>query len=190
MASVRGTQIKQSVAALDWLGPGAKAEVLSRLSPDTLSQIEAAVRVQWLPHALAVELCHRVREVSGEEAVRGWSRASVTSALNGSLYGPFVNGIVTVFGLSPVAAWKILPKAYLAAFRDCGELQVLGVEAGSAEMAFHDLPPEGRDRDWLVSVAGGFEAIFDLCRVEGRVDLELRELRPDPRFHATWRTSR
>ncbi len=189
MASVRGTQIKQSVAALAWLGPEARAEVLRRVSPDTLNRIQDAVQVQWLPYALPAELCRCVREVSGEEAVRGWSRASVSGALKGSLYGPFVSGVITVFGLSPTAAWKVLPKAYLAAFRDCGELQVTNSGPGRALMVLASLPSEARDRDWLVSVAGGFEAIFDMCRVEGRVELEFNDLHADPRFHAAWNSS-
>ena len=185
MASVRGTQIKQSVASLAWLGEDARCEVLRRLSPDTLSQIEAAVRVQWLPHALAVELCRNVRDVSGEDAVRGWSRASVNSGRDGSLYGPFLSGVITLFGLHPPAFWRIAPRAYRAAFKDCGDLRVLDVGPRSADLALVDLPPEGMDRSWLVSVAGGLEVVFDVCRVEGRVELDLGGA-DDPHLRATW----
>jgi len=92
MAPVRGTQIKQSIPALAWLGLEARAEVLRVISPDTLKQIQDAVQVQWLPQSLPVDLCRCVRVVSSEEAVRTWARASVRGALKGPLYGPFVKG--------------------------------------------------------------------------------------------------
>ncbi len=174
MASIRGTQLKEDVTALAWLGPASRAEVLRRLSPEIVRQIEDASRVDWLPHALVVEMCRCIREVSGEEAVRGWSRAAVNGAMQGSLFRPFLEGVIAVFGLSPGAAMKVLPKAYLAALKDCGELQVLDTGPGWARMVLAGLPEEARDRDWLVSVAGGFEVIFDACRVRGRVDSRVR----------------
>jgi len=112
--------------------------------------------------------------------------ARVYSLGKSRLYGPFVNGVITVFGLNPAAACEVLPKAYQAAFWDCGEFQVLDFHSGRAQMLLAALPPEGRDRDWLVCVAGGFEAIFDMCRVLGRVELEFDNPRSDPRFHAAW----
>jgi len=186
MASIRGTQLKEDMTALAWLGPAARAEVLKRLSPETVRQIEEASRVDWLPHALVVEICRCIREVSGEEAVRGWSRAAVNGALQGTLFRPFLEGVIAVFGLSPAAGLKILPKAYLAALKDCGELQVVDMGPGWARMVLAGLPPEARVREWLVSVAGGFEVIFDACRVQGRVELEFDGPHADPRFRATW----
>ncbi|HTP49608.1 MAG TPA: hypothetical protein VMK42_02830 [Anaeromyxobacteraceae bacterium] len=186
MASIRGTQLKEDVAALAWLGPEASAEVVRRLDPDLLRQIEEASRVDWLPHRIVVELVHRIRDVSGEEAVRGWSRAAVNGALRGSLFRPFLEGVVAVFGLSPLAACKILPKAYSAALKDCGVLHLESASPGRSELVLEGLPPEARDRTWLVSVAGGFEVIFDACKVEGRFELVFDRPESAPRFVATW----
>jgi len=186
MASIRGTQLKEDVAALPWLGREASAEVIRRLSPGVLRQIEEASRVDWLPHALVVEIVRCIRDVSGEEAVRGWSRAAVNGALQGSLFRPFLEGVVAIFGLSPIAACKVLPKAYSAALKDCGELRVESIGPGRAELVLSGLPREARDRTWLISVAGGFEVIFDACKVNGRVELDFDDTESDPRFRAAW----
>ena len=186
MASIRGTQLKEDLAALAWLGSARRAAVLARVAPSTIRQIEDASRVDWLPHALVRELVHAIREVAGEEAVRGWSRAAVNGALQGSLFRPFLEGVIAVFGLSPGAGCKVLPRAYSAALKDCGELLLRESSPGQARMVLAGLPAEAQDRDWLVSVAGGFEVVFDACRVDGRVELEFDGPGTDPRFHARW----
>jgi hypothetical protein len=186
MAVIRGTQLKEDVAALAWLGPGPCAEVRRRMSPETLRRIEDASRVDWLPHAMVLEMVGHIRDVAGEEAVRGWSRAAVNGAMQGSLYRPFLEGVVAVFGLSPGSACKILPKAYGAALRDCGELHLRQVGPDFARLELLGLPLAARDRTWLVSVAGGFEVVFDACHVDGRVELHFEGPHADPRFEARW----
>jgi hypothetical protein len=186
MAFIKGTQLKEDVAALAWLGPGSCAEVLRRMSPETLRCIEDASRVDWLPHAMVLEMVGHIRDVAGEEAVRGWSRAAVNAAMKGSLFRPFLEGVVAVFGLSPGLACKVLPKAYSAALKDCGELHLRQVGPDSARLELLGLPPGTRDRTWLVSVAGGFEVVFDACHVDGRVELDFTGPHADPRFDARW----
>jgi hypothetical protein len=186
MAFIKGTQLKEDVAALGWLGPGPCAEVLRRMSPETLRCIEEASRVDWLPHAMVREMVGHIRAVAGEEAVRGWSRAAVNGALQGSLFRPFLEGVVAVFGLSPGSACKVLPRAYGAALKDCGQLHLRHVGPDSARLELLDLPQETRDHSWLVSVAGGFEVVFDACHVDGRVELDFAGPHADPHFHARW----
>ncbi|HVP67750.1 MAG TPA: hypothetical protein VMT17_10865 [Anaeromyxobacteraceae bacterium] len=186
MASIRASQLKEDIAALAWLGPAARKAVLAKVAPATVCQIEESSRVDWLPHALVVEIVHAIRAVAGEEAVRGWSRAAVNGSLQGSLFRPFLEGVIAVFGLSPSAGCKVLPRAYSAALKDCGALRLLEVSSCEARMVLEELPAEAQDRDWLVSVAGGFEVIFDACKVKGRVELEFAGPGSDPRFHARW----
>jgi hypothetical protein len=186
VASVRGSQLKENVAALAWLGAERCAAVMRRVSPESIRQIEEASRVDWLPHALGVELAQKIREVAGEEAVRGWSRVAMNRALQGSLYRPFLEGLIAVFGPNPTAAWKVLPRSYAAAVKDCGEMRVLEAVVGRGQIVLVDLPVEAKDRDWLVSVAGGLEVVFDACKVKGRVELEFADPASDPLFHATW----
>lgn len=187
MPSVRSSQLKEDVLALASLGEDVRAGVMRRLSPETLRQIADASRVEWLPHHLLLELVHAIREVAGEEALRGWGFATVKGTMQATLYRPFLEGLVAVFGLSPTAAWKVLPRAYAAAFKDCGEIRLLESGPGAARMVLADLPLEAKDRDWLLTVAGAFELVFDFCKVKGRVELQMANPSADPHFYATWK---
>ena len=74
-----------------------------------------------------------MESVLGETA--GWIVRSIAQ---------FVNGWITIFGPSPVAGGINDSRIYRAAFRDCGELQVLDMGPGSTQMALAGLSTGGQ----------------------------------------------
>jgi hypothetical protein len=190
MPSIRATQLKSDLAALEDLGAEVRDRVLELLPPDFVPAAADASRLDWIPVPTLVRLLRAVRQVTDEEVLRAWSRAATNLSLETPLFRPILSGAVAIFGRDPQKIYKVMPTAWNAAMKDCGELKVDNGTPGVVVLDLRGVPDAARDRDFLVATAGAFEVVFDECGVDGRCDLEHRRAGDDPRFRARWRPPR
>jgi len=186
MPSIRATQVKSDLEALEDLGADVRDRVLARLPGDFPAQIADASRLDWIPLPVVTSLCRAVRQETDEDGLRRWCRAATNLSLQTPLFGPIISGAVAIFGRDPQRIFKVLPTGWNAAMRACGELKVDVTAAGRVVLEIHHVPDEMRDRDLLLAIGGSFEVVFDECRTDGRCELEVRPPAEAPRYVARW----
>ena len=187
LPSIRATQAKSDLIAIDGMEPAVRDRVLARLASGIVRQIQEASRVDWIPMSVILELSRVIREETDEEGVRAWGKAATAISLDTPLLRPILQGATAVFGSDPQRLYKALPTAWVAVFKDCGTLVIEGGEEGCIRIAVRDMPESVRDRDFLLACAGGFEVVLEQCRVEGRCDPENAQRAEGPRFVVRWR---
>jgi hypothetical protein len=185
MPSIRATQLKSDLAALDELGPEVRARVLARMRPGFEVEVASASRLDWMPVAEVALLCRAVREITDEETVRTWCRRATSFSLQTPLFRPILQGALAIFGKDPQRVYKVMPTAWIAAMKDCGQLVADVATPGVVTLTIHGMPAVARDRDFLVAAGGAFEVVLDECGVDGRCQLELPGA-GDPRFVTRW----
>jgi hypothetical protein len=185
MPSIRATQLKSDLAALDDLVPGIREQVLARLRPGFALDVASASRLDWMPVAEVVSLCRVLREVTDEETVRTWCRRATSFSLQTPLFRPILQGALAIFGRDPQRVYKVMPTAWIAAMKDCGQLVADVATPGVVTLTIHGMPAVARDRDFLIAAGGAFEVVLDECGVEGRCQLELQG-GLDPRYVTSW----
>jgi len=186
MPEVRAAQLKEELAALADMSSEAATCVLAEVSPLTLRRIVLATRVDWLPAELNVELVHAGQRVLGDERLRRWGRAAARHSMSSSFFGPILQGVIGVFGLSPAAIFRAVPAAYRAAYRGCGEMVVSGDGERVRHVLLRDLPPVLQDRSFFLALAGSLEGVFDACELEGKVRQRSPVIGASVEFEATW----
>jgi len=186
MPAVRAEQLKENLQALLVLGNETASRILADLPPQHLRRIEQADPSDWLPIELELTLVRAIRTEVGDEALGRWSHAALKRTLDTWLFKPLLETAVRLFGLSPHGLFKVAPQAWRATFRDAGELVLH--EEGPARLVVDltGLPAELEDPAFTVTIGTCFYAIFDACRVTGRVE----QVPPPPgagaRFAVTW----
>jgi hypothetical protein len=190
MPSIRATQIKSNLTALEDLGPAVRDRVLEQLPPDLASTVADASRLDWIPVSVSVRLCRAVRQATDEEILRTWSRAATNLSLQTPLFRPILTGAVAIFGRDPQKIYKVMPTAWAAAVKECGQMTVDLGTPGCVVLGLRGVPDVAKDRDFLLGTAAAFEVVFDECQVDGRCELEQRLPKDDPRFHARWEARR
>jgi hypothetical protein len=185
--AVRASHLKEDLLALSSLGAEVEARVLERLRRETRRAIEESTRVDWLPVELNVELAEAVHAEAGARGSRLWGKRSIVQSLDTALFRPLVATAVALFGLTPAAFYRYVPKAWPAVYRDCGGLTAEIEGADRARVVAGRLPAPMRRDAFLEAVAGTFEGAFEFCKVEGQVILEPRPLGSDQAVYlATW----
>jgi len=187
MPSIRATQLKSDLTALEDLGEHVRDRVLERLPPELVPQVVEASRLEWIPVPSLTLLCRAIREVTDEDTVRAWSRSATNLSLETPLFRPILQGALAVFGRDPQKVYKVLPTAWTAAMKSCGDLVADVGTPGLVTLTIRGMPEVARDRDFLVATGGAFEVVFDECRVDGRCQLQSRGRSEDPRYLAHWK---
>jgi hypothetical protein len=187
--AVRASHLKEDLAALASLGPELEARVRARLSTRTISAIEDATRVDWLPLELNVELAEAVFGEAGEARTRAWARASFNLSLN-AFFKPLLESVLRLFDLTPHRIYGMVPRAWPAVYRNAGIASVTEHAAGESRITMQELPFALMSEPFLRAVAGTLECVFELTQVEGRVTvLPWDRGSRSATWAATWRPS-
>jgi hypothetical protein len=182
---MKAAQLQEDLLALAELGNEPATRILADLEPRTLRRIQEATRVDWLPIDLYLELVHAIEAVAGEQGLRRWARAAVRRSLETNLFRPLLETVARLFGLSPRALLRAVPQGWKATFRGCGALSVASSAAGM-ELRLAGLPERLRERPFLLSLSGAFEAVLDAARVQGEVRLVAPAQGFEATFEARW----
>lgn len=185
--AMRAAQLKEDLDALaETLGADQARRILATVPAATMAAIQSATRVDWLPIRADLELVEAIDAGSGRDGTRRWGRAALRRSMDRPLLKPLLDAAVRLFGLSPAGVFRMAPQGWKATFRGCGDVVVASSEPGRVRLELRGAPSALRHEAFLASIAGSFEAIFDLTKApDGRVAVELRDA-SDPAFVATW----
>jgi hypothetical protein len=169
--TVQSTYMKQFAAAVERLG--GRAESVRRADPELFRRIEEARRTSWLPVGLNVRMVEAIHSVVGPARATAFFAEQVHGQFDTPLWRNFIDGGVRLFGLDPGSLAKWLPHAYGVIFRHCGRWQTRREGETEVSVSARMLPDAlVRHALWLDSIRAGMHALFLLCKVEGRADLE------------------
>lgn len=149
------------------LFPAAEQRVKARLSPLVSQAIEAAFRLDYLPVMADLEVAAAIRDEIGAQGTRQVAREALRRTLNGNMLVGLVQAAISLFGKTPPGLLKWAGRGYGQICRDCGELRLVSASECEAELRLEGIPPELNLPSYLDTMAGSFEAFFDLCGVEG-----------------------
>lgn len=171
---IAAVHTRTTLEVLGELAPGAERRVRARLQPEVRDGLDAAARSDFLPALVDFEVAVAIHAELGPEAARRVAREVLRRGLTGSVLGGLVRSAAALFGLTPPGLLRWAGRGYGRVCRDCGELAVTATEEGVVRLALTGLPEGMEAPSYLESMAGALEAFLDVCRVEGRVDVEPR----------------
>lgn len=165
----------------------AGVDVVGRLAPGTLREIEAALPVRWLPLRHDVELTEALFAAAGPEAARRVFRDAMAESMDRGFLGPLVRGALRLLGRSPERLLRWTSKVWVTLYRDAGELVVAETTGeGALRLELLRAPASMREKpDYLhgmaAAVEGGMRALgLDVrCRLVARAG--------DPSFEVRWK---
>jgi hypothetical protein len=186
VASIRAAQLQHSLAAIERIAEGAHERVFARMQPETRARIRAASWIDWLPIELDLELAEAVAAELGPAADRQRARMSIQLSVESPLLRPFIVGVQTSFTLEPGSVIRQAPRGWLAIYKSAGTLEYQIGQGAERVLVYSDIPAQVvASALYLDAIAGAFESLFDLCRVEGSVSVEAvdpRRRRAELRF--------
>jgi hypothetical protein len=169
---VRAYHVRASLQLLGEADEAALARVRDRLGAGALALVDGASRLAWIPGAIDVALWRAIAAELGADGVRRLSRAlGVRHVRSGQLSG-LLQGVVQLFGLTPTAIVRWVPRGFAEIHRGAGELRVEEAGEGLARLALTGLHPSLAGEPWLAAVAGSFELALEVCALDGEAVLE------------------
>lgn len=185
---IRAALPLQSLRVLELVAGGEYARVLGCMRPGSLRRIRGAGSLDWLPLELDLELVEAVADVLGPEVDRERARLCVRACFDTPLLRPFVAGIELLFGLEPAALIGAVPRAWHVLYRDAGRIHYEIVPGLQRVLIYEQIPASVLTNHlYLEAIAGALESLFDVCKVDGSVELaEVDEHRGRAELHCYW----
>ena len=182
----RAGNAKDFFEFLETFQPGTQAHLRRVLPPDVLQGLESATRVDWNdvetidgPYVTAI-----VSWLGDERARDAWREFTVKRFIHTPAIRALAEGAARLFGVSVGSYVRMIPFAFQQGFRNCGTARVdLGPGEATVRMTFSE--GFARFEAYAVLLHGIFLGIFDLARVEAR--LEFEPSFPERRLVATFR---
>ncbi|HVH98169.1 MAG TPA: hypothetical protein VM869_05655 [Enhygromyxa sp.] len=173
MPRIRAAQSLNALLALERLGVDER--VFTRLRPGTLAAIQSASPLGWLPIELDIELAEAVVDALGPNGGRATARAATLLSFESLLLRFFV-GVQKIFELEPASLIAQAPWGWRAVYRDAGRMSYTISPGCERVLVYSEAPALVIENHvYLEAIAGAFEAIFELCRVDGSVTVDAVE---------------
>jgi hypothetical protein len=177
VAWTRAAQLRCSLEAIERIADGAHAQVFARMRPQTLAAIRSASWLDWLPLEFDIELAEAVAKVLGPTRDRERARQSVLLSFQSPLLHPFVTGVEKVFGFHVGPLLRQSTRAFQHVFREAGWLTLVIGHGNERVLVWSEVPAlVFEHRLYFDAIAGAFEALYVLCRVDGKVAVEAIDL--------------
>lgn len=162
---MRASHMRANVSSLAGLGEENEAKVRAAC-PDTIAEIDAAIRSAWLPLKLDLELTQCVEDVCGREAAKEWARQAILASMRGTLLGPVLVGLIRL-GLGPQHGLRRVPGGWNLIYKNCGEV-TCEARVGRAELVVREVPPETFAESYVHGIGAAFEGI--IAALHGRLE--------------------
>jgi hypothetical protein len=172
---IRGSSPK---LAIDMLKKrGTLDAVAARMGPEAFGQIAAVGESAWVPMTLYAPFVHAIYEIHGNShaAAAAFWREHGRLIMASQLLKGIVATARALFGFSPMAIFKIAPRAWTLTYKNFGKMAVTVNEKGrerEALMRISGAPPWLCEGGWFpVGHVGTFWAILDLFNTEGTAEM-------------------
>jgi hypothetical protein len=184
---MRASHIHSNLLELDTLGPLVAAQVKQRISKETLDAVGDASTIAWLPVEHDIEISTAVRDVLGIAGLRAWSLEAMARSAQGPLIRPLSDGASKLFGITPHALYRVLPRGYGVVYRNCGENAYEQTSESTGVVTQTGVPSLLFDNDYLEGTAGAFMSFPRFFGLEGAVVLRLAPATRTAVFDVSWR---
>lgn len=167
-------------AAAQQLDAGCYAEIRGQLRGEVTDAVERSLNMDWLDATHQVAIDEVMREVLGDDGLVDFHRRFVEHSAP-RLLGAFLKGVANVFGESPRAILRAMPKAWAFVTRDLGRVETRnldGLDGGdnSVEVRYVDLPDCLRTPTFVLVTRGGQLGGLALIGMDGDVETDDAEL--------------
>ncbi|HTN53651.1 MAG TPA: hypothetical protein VML50_14675 [Anaeromyxobacter sp.] len=172
---VRARHLKSLLTAVDALAcaPAVRAHVGAAV----LGATEGASGIDWLPLEHDLAFTGAIYQVLPAAEADAFFRAHTSASFEGPLLRTMVDTAVRLFGLDPGSWARWVPKGWSMIFRGTGEWSVGAIRPGEARLGLAALPDEAiAHAHWLRSVARSLDALCDLARCTGGMELAAVDL--------------
>jgi hypothetical protein len=170
--AIRNSWTRVAMRRIRSFQPDDRNRVLDKISRATQNTIARIRADDWLPAALAVEVCDALAEALGSErAVEFW-RDVVYDSWVGGLLEPLLaksgdSGEGRKHGLLTLA-----PAAWSLSARDCGQVVLVDDVEGRVKLEARGLPPAVRQSLGIqVMYAGALQAMLAFSRLSASVEI-------------------
>ncbi len=169
--AVRASAVRDTLAFLDKLEPGARARVLDRVPTASRDLIENTARSYWVPIEHDHYTVDAIVEMWGiERSIQCW-RGAMANLVERPLLKTFVSGMMGIFAGDPRRVLGLLPRGWPLVYRNMTSPRIAESRAGRLVIAFEDAPDQLRAYpNYFHSFHGACLGIADIARVDGQVD--------------------
>lgn len=183
---MRASYIQDNLAAVRNFGPEVERRLRMDIA-DTVAEIEAAARVDFLPIGVDVVLTRAVHALTGVNGVRDWSRRAFLSAVEGPMLRPIVRAVVSLFGLSPSTVLRRAPMGWQQIYQNCGILVCESLSTHQMRLRVEGARgPFLDDVDYVEGTCGTFEGAVDLGGARGIVHAHIDAPAKRVEFDVAW----
>lgn len=184
---MRASHLRSNLEEINRMPEPQRSEIRARIAPSVLEQVANSTSVAWLPIESDMDITRAVVAVLGREGNRVWSRDALLRSATGPLLKPIFDGARSVFGVSPHALYKIVPRGFTLVYRGMGDVNYELVGPQHARLVQSDLPAVMLDAVWyLDGIAGAFEAGFAIFGASGEVTLSVDPVKRIATYDAQW----
>jgi hypothetical protein len=173
---VRANLIMTAMEAIDSLDPDEARRVRELLPRQTLREIESATRMDWLPFEFDIQILEATLHVLGPERFRELRHRTTINSAHSPFLSSVLAGALHLFGASPLAAFRLVPRVYTMITKDAGIVRAEDIDAKRLRLAYENVPAVMMASSaWRTTVALDTEAVFELVRARGTVVVDAWE---------------
>ncbi len=139
--AVRARALQDALSLLKEQDPAAHERMRSMVPETAWQTVGSSTRTAWLGVELEREFVSRWPELLGEDGATRFLVESVCRTLVSPLFGSTIKAAFRMFGATPRAFIKVLPRAWPHIYRDHLEVRVPVADREGATIEFEDIAP-------------------------------------------------
>lgn len=187
MIEMRASQLRANLEEINRMPEPGRSEIRRLIGEPTLEHIANSASVAWLPIEFDLTITRAVIDVLGAEGNRRWARDALLRSATGPLLKPVFDGARAVFGVSPHALYRILPRGFGLIYKGAGEIEYQQVGERHARIVHTGVPALLCAAPWyLESIAGAFEAGYAVFGGQGDVQLVVDPVAHTATYEVRW----
>jgi hypothetical protein len=185
---IRAAQTQSLLHTVRRLPPPVQRDILGRIGPRAVEEIESNLPVVWVPMELHMDLSDAIRDVVGPERnVELW-RETMAEAFQRPLLRGFVAMATSLFGVTPFSLLRKGANIYEHITRDVGHLQFELTGPTEGLVYLHEFPAKRfRFVCYIEGLQGCLLAGLDIAGRHGVVSVASHDdLRGDVKYRLRW----
>lgn len=187
LIEIRASQLRANLEEINRMPEPGRSEIRRLIGEATLEDIANSASVAWLPVEYDMTITRAVVDVLGHEGNRRWARDALLRSATGPLLKPVFDGARAVFGVSPHALYRIIPRGFGLIYRGAGEVEYEQLGERHARLVHAELPALLSGAPWyLEGIAGAFEAGYAIFGGQGDVDLVVDPVARTATYEVRW----
>jgi hypothetical protein len=175
------------VRRIEEFQPGTGKRLRTRVPPVALEALQRTGRFEWISMRNGREFSAAALAVLGDEGFVRFFRWMLPAQLDRPMTRGVIKASVAVFGLTPHSFMRATASFWKLAFLEVGTPRLEAQQPKSVTFVLEDICNDAFVEDaFLRSIAASFAGYFDVCKVDGTVDLQVDRAARVARFRMQW----